>query len=468
MVETRHIRARAAAKAAVLEKVRPQTASTGFQQADLPTIAEHMFSLMLRNVSSDGFRVNDPFKPGHFSEPGCVIAAPSFPANTPGVDQDYVFNWTRDAAITAMEMAAAKMPARPAGGVQALIDYVTFAQTCQANATPTLGHACFTIEGQSRPWTEQSDGPALQTLALLQVFEQLDPPTQEIAKAVIGKNLGYLLTEYPNPTTNLWEERQGLSFFARSVQLRCLQAIKDNTLGIPGLEGIDGAIASLTTALESHWNDTHYMSILPAPEGYDPNVDVIMAAIYGAIPCTDTRLLATAAQIRGQWADSDSAIRYPINDADQKLGIGPLLGRYPGDTYDGDMADPVTGGHPWALCTCSCAELYYRLANEIAGGTKVPFDELSKTFFGQIGVNGVTSEEDVVTALHEAGDKMLRAVIYHSDGLELSEQFDGTTGYEKSVRNLTWSYAAFLSAVRARTGRRGARGQPATRAHGAP
>jgi hypothetical protein len=33
-----------------------------------------------------------------------------------------------------------------------------------------------------------------------------------------------------------------------------------------------------------------------------------------------------------------------------------------------------------------------------------------------------------------------------------SEQFDGITGYEKSVRNLTWSYAAFLSAVRARTG----------------
>ena len=45
---------------------------------------------------------------------------------------------------------------------------------------------------------------------------------------------------------------------------------------------------------------------------------------------------------------------------------------------------------------------------------------------------------------------MLQAVIFHSDHLELSEQFDGTTGYEKSVANLTWSYASFLSAVRAR------------------
>ena len=31
-------------------------------------------------------------------------------------------------------------------------------------------------------------------------------------------------------------------------------------------------------------------------------------------------------------------------------------------------------------------------------------------------------------------------------------EFDTVTGYEKSVKNLTWSYAAFLFAVRARTG----------------
>jgi glucoamylase len=45
---------------------------------------------------------------------------------------------------------------------------------------------------------------------------------------------------------------------------------------------------------------------------------------------------------------------------------------------------------------------------------------------------------------------MLQALIFHSDSLELSEQFDATTGYEKSVSNLSWSYAAFLSAIRAR------------------
>jgi hypothetical protein len=63
-----------------------------------------------------------------------------------------------------------------------------------------------------------------------------------------------------------------------------------------------------------------------------------------------------------------------------------------------------------------------------------------------------TPVAEVISKLQDAGDGMLAAVIYHSDHLELSEQFDGVTGYEKSVKNLTWSYAAFLSAVRARTG----------------
>lgn len=55
---------------------------------------------------------------------------------------------------------------------------------------------------------------------------------------------------------------------------------------------------------------------------------------------------------------------------------------------------------------------------------------------------------------------MLRAIVYHSDHYELSEQFDGTFGYEKSVRNLTWSYASFLSAVRARAVAPAAKSKP--------
>ena len=452
---TRFVRAHVTARVVSIPKVSPQIAWT---PAGLPKIAQHMFSLMLRNVASDGFLFVDPNHPSpsdpqSFSLPGCVIAAASSPANTAGIDQDYIYNWTRDAAITAMEIAAAGMPTAPGSGVQPLIDYVNFAQICQSNATPSLALASYTIRGLSRNWTEQTDGPALQTLAILSAYDQLDAPTQTVATAVINQNLNYLMGAYQNQTFNLWEEHQGFSFFARSVQLRCFQAIQANTIGIAVPAGTAAAIAWLETALAQHWNGSIYVSLIPAPPGYDANIDIVSACIYGAVPCTDTKLLATAAVLRSQWADPNAPDYFPINISDQNnQGIGPLMGRYPGDVYDGDVSGPSAGDHPWALCTCNLAELYYTLGQTIAKTQIVPLDQFSAPFFSQIGVTAATSAADAASKLQDAGDAMLAAVIYHSDHLELSEQFDGVTGYEKSVKNLTWSYAAFLSAVRARTG----------------
>ncbi|HTR93815.1 MAG TPA: glycoside hydrolase family 15 protein [Trebonia sp.] len=165
---------------------------------------------------------------------------------------------------------------------------------------------------------------------------------------------------------------------------------------------------------------------------------------------TDPRLLATAAKLRDQWADPASKYFYPVNAVDAANGLGPMLGRYPGDVYDGD-ADAQSGDHPWALSTANFAELYYRLAAKITSSRTVAADSLSATFLSQAGVTAATPPLDAAAALRSAGDAMLQAIVYHSDHFELSEQFDAVTGFEKSVANLSWSYAAFLSAVRART-----------------
>jgi glucoamylase len=303
-----------------------------------------------------------------------------------------------------------------------------------------------------RDWTDQNDGPALQTLAILSLFDQLDAPAQAVALAVANANVAILMNAYQQPTFNLWEEVRGNSFFARAAQLRCLQEVQSNTIGVQVPPNIADAIGWLTSQLQSHWNGTYYVSILDperAIPGYDPNIDIVSASIYGAIPFTDTKLLATAAQIRAQFSQSGAENYYPINGDDAARGIGPLLGRYPGDTYDGDMADHSID-HPWALCTANLAELYYGLANAIASGTAIPYDNLSANFFEQVGIHSATSPSDAGQALQKAGDAMLQAIVYHSADLALSEQFDAWTGYEKSVRNLTWSYAAFLSAVRRR------------------
>ncbi len=59
-------------------------------------------------------------------------------------------------------------------GVEVLNNYVKFAKICQDNATPTMGHACYTITGHSRPWSEQNDGPGIQSIAMMQAYSQLD------------------------------------------------------------------------------------------------------------------------------------------------------------------------------------------------------------------------------------------------------------------------------------------------------
>jgi GH15 family glucan-1,4-alpha-glucosidase len=264
--------------------------------------------------------------------PSPAASSPAWENTATNVSQDYVYSWTRDAAITAIELAAGPLPT-----TQPLIDYVQFAQTCQ-NSVSSIGHfdrASFLINGTPRNWTDQTDGPALQTLAILRLYAQLDAPTQATANAVIAANLNFLQNAYQGQTYNLWEEEYGASFFARSVQLQCFQAITANTAGI--------------------------------------NV--------------------------------------PAN----------------------------------------FAELYYWLAGEVTTAGTVPLDSLSAGFFSQVGVDASTTPGAAAAALQAVGDQMLQAVIFHSDNLELSEQFDATTGYEKSVSNLSWSYASFLSAVRART-----------------
>jgi len=458
--------ARTNRSAATLRKRADVENSLAPGAVDLPALVPLMYTLMFRNVASDGFTFSDPQAPGDLSKdskPGCIIAAPSFPAETPGIDEDYVFNWVRDGAITAMELALADVPVGWNGSVEPLNDYVQFADLCHSNATPTKGHACFTIAGESRPWTEQNDGPALQSVTVLAAYDRLDDGTQKIAEALVNANVTFLLDVYRQPTTNLWEEHTGYGFFARSAQLRCFEEVLATT--IPGIDkpaALQGAADWLRQALDGHWDGYRYISMLtdpgnggtpspqhPVVDGYDPNIDIVQACLYGAVSCTDTRLLATAAQLRSQWEEGGIAF-YPINKVDRELGLGPLFGRYPGDVYDGDTAHPVLGGHPWALSTCNVAELHYLLAAAVAGSGQLPFDELSAPFFAQSGITASTAAADAAKALVATGDAMVQAVVYHSDHFELSEQFDGTTGYERSVHNLTWSYASYLSAMRAR------------------
>ncbi len=436
----------------------------GTSGADPSAVAPYMFSLMLRNMATNGFLIADHNAPGNFSMPGCVLASPSwsnYPGDVAGISQDYVFNWTRDAAITVsafLDQAPAQAPAEAA--TQILARYVDFASTCQSGGG-ILGQAKYTPEGWPTGAVDESDGPALRVLTLLQGFAGLGPGTQNAARSVISADLVYLLdnSRYQQPTVTHWEDTVGQSLFARSVQLRCLNQV---IAAGPGLNisvpaAAQSAASWLGQQLPMHWSpvDNCYVSVLdgqrltgdPAAP-YDPSVDPILACVYGdGILPTDPKLLSTAAQVRAQWTTGVGA--YPVNSADAGRGLGPLIGRYVGDQYDGlSLTSPT--GHPWGVCTCAFAQLYYELASAVDKGAPVPSDPLAATFLSQVGVTASGPVSEVVSALKVAGDNMLNAVVYHSNYFELSEQFDQATGFELSVSNLTWSYAAFLLAVGAR------------------
>src|SRR6202451_3983366 len=116
---------------------------------DPTALAPYLFWLMFRNVASDGLVFDDPVNAGIISAPGCVLASPSWENTATHVTQDYVYHWTRDAAIVATELAWAY-----SGGTlpdnQPLIDYVTFSQTCQQSAGDFDRASCY-INGTQRP-----------------------------------------------------------------------------------------------------------------------------------------------------------------------------------------------------------------------------------------------------------------------------------------------------------------------------
>jgi glucoamylase len=148
---------------------------------------------------------------------------------------------------------------------------------------------------------------------------------------------------------------------------------------------------------------------------------------------------------------------YPINEQDRALDIGPLIGRYPGDKYDGTVNQGEDMGHPWPLCTANLARFYYQCMIEITNLPSVTITKTMEPFFHQVGfkqigkINKLSKEyKDLQNCLLIAGDKLMRAIVYHSDHLELSEQFDRTHGTCMSVRSLTWSYSSFIASSRIR------------------
>jgi len=93
-----------------------------------------------------------------------------------------------------------------------------------------------------------------------------------------------------------------------------------------------------------------------------------------------------------------------------------MFGRYKGDNY-------ISGG-AYYFSTFGAAEFYYRLAQ---------------------------ADRRLRAALMAKGDAILSRVReFVPESGDLSEQFDKTTGAQTSAKDLSWSYACFITAWHAR------------------
>lgn len=417
---------------------------------------------LLRNVSAtDLIRTRKAFGQTIAPKEGSILASPEFASYDP--DPDYFFHWIRDSAVAvdALRILIQRGHA-PHKGIAHFDAYLRFSlelhnlsgpdllahRDIRAKVEPealqyvrsdedlreiegdrVLGEARYNPDGTldvirwPRP---QHDGPALRALTILRYWPlALPPETRLLMRELLLLDLGFTERHWREPCFDIWEEEQGFHFYTRLIQHAALAAGAIWARGVGDDQRTaryQAGAASLHAALREHWSDddSSYRSRLPGPgltSGKFLDAAVLLAVIHANLDADVFSAVDPKVHLTVQRLEELFESKYPINMT-RPAGLGTAIGRYAGDTY-------YCGG-PYYFITLALAEFYYRLAMALESG------------------------EPSAAALRK-GDRVMQMVQrFTPPGGELSEQFDGTTGQQSSAKNLTWSYAAFITATDAR------------------
>lgn len=379
--------------------------------------------------------------------PGVVIAG------TTKANPDYFYHWVRDAALVMDVVArlAKHTPSARRRYDELLGGFVDFSRSNQETPTFTgLGEPKFYVDGKAylEPWGRpQNDGPALRASTLTRwALRLLDEGRRDQVvpdlydgriptDSIIKRDLEFVAHHWRESCFDLWEEINGTHFYTRLAQRRALLdgAKLADKLGDGGAARFyrDQAQA-ISRDLNRFWNASKKVIM--------PTIDRTGGIDYKSSDLDTAVILAIlhAGDESGDWSPSDPRVQstlsalvekfksiYPVN-ANGKPGVA--LGRYPEDRYDGYH----TGGegNPWFLTTFAVAELLYRTANrEEADG---------------VGARAVALRR------RDADAFMTRALAHAASDGRMAEQLNRRTGFQQGAENLTWSYAAHVSAALAR------------------
>ncbi|KAJ3354961.1 Glucoamylase, intracellular sporulation-specific [Allomyces javanicus] len=427
---------------------------------------------LLANVSPPGTKT------------GCVVAAQS------KQEPDYWYYWTRDGALVmdvlVHEYATAHDPSTIQRMEKVLWDYIEFNTVIQLvknrSVSPRdplgLGEPKFNVDGTAfkgswgRP---QHDGPALRAstvMRFVRAYLRRGGSLERLYHAVlpadslVKRDLEMVSHNLGAANFDLWEEVRGEHLYTNLVQRRALvegthfaQFFNDSGAA----QWYHMRAEDLTPTIDHYWNAargyfdaTRHMVGGHRYKSSNLDVAVILAALHthgdrtdGVLAVDDDRVLATAAAL-AEHHRRVFAINHRV-----RPDLPPAIGRYEEDQF--------MGGNPWFLCTLAMAELHFRVAVRIARDGFVAITSRSVAFFTALPTAplagfgpGTVKKSDaqfaaILEGLLERGDGFLvRARVHMGEGGRMDEQIDRWTGKMRSAKDLTWSYAAFITAANAR------------------
>ncbi|PNY28487.1 Glucoamylase [Tolypocladium capitatum] len=428
---------------------------------------------LLCNIGADGCNAKAAF-------PGLVIASPSTE------NPDYFYTWIRDGALVFKSVVDRFINTYDADLQRHIEEYIAAQARLQGISDPSgslsdgegLGEPKYEVNltaftgAWGRP---QRDGPALRAVAMITYANWLiqngySSTASTVIWPVVQNDLNYVAQYWNQTGFDLWEEVNGSSFFTTLSQYRetacpdrCSLALVDGSnlataLGKPG--GSYSAVApQVLCFLQSFW--------VPSSGYLDANINVNNGragkdanTLLGSIHAFDAKLGCDAATFQpcsdkalsNHKVTVDSFRGYKINNG---LGEGKAVavGRYIEDVY--------FNGNPWYLSTLAAAEQLYDALYVWNQAGSVSVTDTSLAFFEDLvpGVatgsysSGSSTFSDIVAAASAYADGFLNIVAtYAAPNGSLAEQFSRDDGHPLSARDLTWSYAAFLTAAARRAG----------------
>ncbi|KAJ5799088.1 CAZyme family GH15 and CBM20 [Penicillium psychrosexuale] len=394
------------------------------------------------------------------AKPGIVVASPSTS------DPDYYYTWTRDSALV-FKTLVDMFKNGDSGLLDIIEEYIDAQAYIQTVSNPSgdlsggsgLGEPKFNVDETAftdswgRP---QRDGPALRATALVSFGQWLidngyTTYATNIVWPVVRNDLSYVAQYWNQTGFDLWEEVSGSSFFTVAAQHRAL--VEGSTFASQvgsSCSYCDSQAPEVLCFLQSFWTGSYILANFGGGRsGKDANT--LLGTIQTFDPeagCDDTTFQPCSARALANHkvvTDSFRAI-YPVNSG-IAAGKAVSVGRYPEDTY--------YNGNPWYLCTLAAAEQLYDALYTWKRIGSLTITSVSLGFFQDLYSSAATG---TYSSSSDAYTSILSAVTAYADGYfsiveqyatsngSLSEQFSKSDGSQLSARDLTWSYAALLTA----------------------